>query len=111
MENPASRMVHVPKGVPIARFVPPPQLEVPAGAELPILSNDSSPEKKLQELWGAKVGIFNLSDPEQLAAYERVWQLITDKQGAACEHRIDFYEGKYSALLRWIIFEYKLPKA
>lgn len=102
-------MVHVPKGVPVSRFMPPPMVQVPVGSELPLISKDSSAEKKLQQMWISKIRIFDLGDPEQLAAYAAVWQKITDGHAGMSEHRVDFHDGKYTALLRWADFEYKLP--
>lgn len=110
MDNVAARMLHVPRGVPVARFQPPAKVELPAGtSEIPLIPKDGPPERKLQEVWTAKARVFDLSDAAQLAEYEKVWQRITDGHATFSESRIDFHAGKYVALLRWADFSYKLP--
>jgi hypothetical protein len=99
----------IPKGMPIARHVPRPEIEVPPG-ELPLIPKDAPPEKSVQELWKAQVRTFDLSDEEQRLAYEAVWQRVTDGLAKVSpDHRIDFHNGKYIAYLRWADFSYKLP--
>lgn len=110
MDNTAARMLHVPKGVPIARFHPPAKVALPPGTqEIPLIPKDGPADRKLQEVWAAKARVFDLSDAAQLAEYEKVWQTITDGHATLSESRIDFHEGKYVALLRWADFSYKLP--
>lgn len=106
----AARMVHVPKGVPVARFTPSPLVAVPPSGELPLISKDAPDNKKLQEVWNSNVRIFDLSDDNARAAYEKIWQAITDGHAMIGEHRVDFHEGKYTALLRWAALTYKLPE-
>lgn len=107
--NVAARMLHVPRGVPVARFHPPAHVELPAGAEVPLIPADAPPEKKLQQVWVAKARVFNLSDDTQRREYEEVWQRVTDGHATISESRVDFHNGSYVALLRWADFVYKLP--
>lgn len=110
MENTASRMLHVPRGVPVARFHPPAKVPLPAGvSEIPLIPKDGPADRKLQEVWTAKVKVFDLSDDTQREEYAAVWQKITDGHATMSESRVDFLNGKYVALLRWADFSYKLP--
>jgi hypothetical protein len=111
MDNAAARMLHVPRGVPIARFQPPAQVPIGPGQEVPLIAKDAPADRKLQEVWTARTRVFDLADVEQVKEYEKVWQRITDGHATFSESRIDFHEGKYVALLRWADFSYKLPTA
>jgi hypothetical protein len=111
MDNVAARMLHVPRGVPIARFQPPAEVPIAPGQEVPLIAKDAPAERKLQEIWTAKTRTFDLSNDEQREAYDAVWQRITDGHATMSESRVDFHEGKYVALLRWADFSYKLPTA
>lgn len=104
-----TQSLHVPKGVPIARFRPPAQVTVPKGQEVPLIAKDGPADRKLQEVWVAQARVFDLSNAEQLSQYRDVWQKITDGHATLSEHRVDFYNGAYTALLRWADFTYKLP--
>lgn len=108
--NPAARMVHIPKGVPVARFRPPPTVAVPPSGELPMIAKDTPDSRKVQEVWVTQIRVFDLSDDTQRGAYETVWQKITDGLAIVAEHRVDFHEGRYVALLRWADLTYKLPE-
>jgi hypothetical protein len=110
MSNAADRTLHIPSGVPVARFRPPPSVTVPAGQEVPLISKDAPPEKRVQEVWVVHVKAFNLSDAADADAYEKVLQKIVDNQAIEMSNsRVDFHDGRYTALLRWAEFVYKLP--
>lgn len=67
--NPAARMLHVPRGVPVARFTPPASVELPPGQEIPLLAADGPDNQKLQQHWVAKVKVFDLTDDTQRGEY------------------------------------------
>jgi hypothetical protein len=108
-ETPVASFIKLPPGVPTARVKPPPLVEIPNGTEIPLIDKNHPSDKKVQELFKARVRIFNLSKAKDLDDYEKVWQLITDQHALCCEHRVDITAGKYTALLRWIEKVYKVP--
>ncbi len=102
----------LPKGLPTARYKPPPVVEIPPGVdELPLIDKETPDKKKIQEIWNARVRVFKLSDPEDLIEYEKVWQAICDGLAVMCEHRTEFSAttGEFVALLRWADLKYKVP--
>ena len=84
-------------------------MEVPTGLELPLFHKDDPPERHVQQIGKVQVRLFHLDKPEELAAYEKVWQLLDDKHAVLAEHRLEYGAGGYLALLRWRQYEYKLP--
>jgi hypothetical protein len=99
----------IPKGMPIARHVPRPEVNVPQG-ELPLIPKDAGPDKAVQEVWTAHVKTFDLSNEEQCSQYEAIWQRVTDGQARVSpDAKVEFHDGKYIAYLRWADFSYKLP--
>lgn len=104
-----ARSIPVPPGVPVARFVPPPQVQVPDGAPVPLISANAPDGEKVQQCWVARVRVFHLDRDDERQAYEAVWQKVTDGHALVSETRVDFYQGAYVAFLRWVEFEYKLP--
>lgn len=107
-----ANVLRLPRGLPTVRHRPKPPVAVPAGLEeIPLIDKNTPDEEKIQEVWVAKVGIFDLSDTTQRDDCQRIWQLVCDGQARMCENRTDFIEstGKYIAYLRWAEFEYKLP--
>lgn len=111
-ENSVARVLNIPEGMPIARHRPPPKVEIPEGVtELPLMDGKSPDKQKLQEIWTAQVEVFDLSDDEQLKAYKRVWQKVTDGHARVCEHRTEFSGTGFLALLRWADLSYNIPKS
>ncbi len=104
-----NKILNVPRGVPTSRYYPPQTVEIPKGAEIPLFGKDDKPENKLQQIWTAKVKVFNLNDATELKEYTDTWQLITDSKGVVSENITNFHEGKYTALLRWSEFSLKIP--
>ena len=109
-ESAVTKVLKIPRGLPTVRHYPPPTVELPANAEVPMFGKDDKPENKLQQIWTANVRVFNLNDPEELRQYTEVWQLITDGKGTISESTTNFHDGKYTALLRWSEFSYKIPE-
>jgi hypothetical protein len=99
----------VPPGLPISRFRERPTVAVPPGSELPLIDKATTPEKRIQEIWNAKVRVFDLSKEEQLKEYEAVWQDVCLGKCMVSEHKTEFHNGTYIALLRWAALEYRLP--
>lgn len=110
MSEALNRVLKIPRGLPIARHIPAPTVEVPADSEVPLFGKDDKAENKLQQIWTAKIKVFNLNDEKELIEYTKVWQLITDGKGTISESTTNFHDGKYSALLRWSEFSYKIPE-
>lgn len=102
----------LPKGLPTNRYRPKPPVALPAGLdELPLMDAKTPPEKRIQEHWIARVNVFDLSDREQLAQYEHIWQKICDGLYVLCEQRTEFTpeSARFVTLLRWAELEYKVP--
>lgn len=116
MQDKMARELRLPKGMPTARYKPPPSVEVPAGLEeIPLFDDKTPAEKQIQEHWIAHVRVFDLSDTKEggdLEDYTRIWQMICDGLAQKCEHRTEFVESKgtFVALLRWAEFRYKVPE-
>ena len=104
MNDEFARMLNIPTGVPTVRAKAQAQVEVPSG-QLPLIDKD----KPLQQVWNARVGIYDLSDTNQAEEYRMAWQKITDGQGMMSENKVEFHDGKYLAYLRWAEFTYTLP--
>lgn len=109
MNSPNLQNFKVPTGLPTARFRERPVVSVPAGTELPLIDKTAPPDKRIQEVWNARVKVFNLGDDTQRQEYAAVWQNVCSGKAMVSEHRTDFHEGSYTALLRWADLEYKLP--
>lgn len=100
----------IPKGMPVARHRPSPTVAIPAGIdELPLIDGKTPGDRQIQNHWIAQVQVFDLGDPDQLKDYTAVWQQVSDGKAQMCEHRTEFNDGKFVALLRWADFDYKLP--
>lgn len=113
MQQGMARVLHLPKGLPTARYKPPPPVEIPEGVdELPLIDGKTPDNQKVQEVWEAHVRVFKLSDEQDLAEYQRVWQMIADGHAIQCEHRTEFVpeRGEFVALLRWAYLRYKVPE-
>ena len=109
MNDAMAKVLAIPDGMPIHRVRPRPAVEIPPDlTELPFIDKDSPSKEKIQQIWVAKVRVFDLTKEPDLKDYEKVWQQITDGLCRMCEHRIDFFEGRYLVLLRWAEFVYKL---
>ncbi len=109
MSDAVTKHLNIPRGLPIARHYPAPTVELPVNAEVPLFGKDDKPENKLQQIWTANIKVFNLNDPAELKEYTRIWQLITNGEGTISESTTNFHDGKYTALLRWSEFSYKIP--
>ena len=105
MHESIARLLNIPKGVPTVRTQPQPSVEVPSDGQLPLIDKD----RPLQQVWNAKVGMFDLGDDLQCEAYRLAWQKITDGQAVMSENKVEFHNGKYLAYLRWAEFTYTLP--
>ena len=100
----------VPRGLPIARYKETPVVQLPeAQTELPLIDKKTPPEKRIQEVWVAQVGVFDLANDEQRKKYEEVWQRVCNSRAIVSETKTEFHNGSYIALLRWSDLEYKLP--
>jgi hypothetical protein len=107
-----AKALNLPKGLPTARYRPSPKVEIPDGvSELPLIDKDTPPDKQVQEHWVAHVRVFRLNDPEELAEYTKVWQMICDGHAVQSERRTEFKPdtGEFVALLRWAELRYKVP--
>lgn len=103
----------LPRGFPTVRHKPPPLVNVPPGLnELPLIDGKTPDHKKIQEVWKAKVRVFDLGDTDDLTAYQEVWQRVSDGHAVMCEHRVEFSapKGAFVALLRWADRQYNLPQ-
>ncbi len=106
------RALDLPKGMPVTRHQPKPRVEIPEGVrELPLFDKDTPPDQQIQQVWHARVKVFDLTDDTQRDEYERVWQLVCDGQAQVSENNTQFHEGKFLAFLRWSEFEYKVPES
>ena len=112
MNEKMAQALSLPRGLPTARFRPAPKVEIPQGTgELPLIDKETPVDKQIQEVWTAKIKVFNLCDPTQLAEYEKIWQRICDGSCIQCEHKTEFKadSGEFVALLRWAEISYKVP--
>jgi len=108
-ESSVNKVLRVPRGVPTARYYPPQTVEVPDNTEVPLFGKDDKPENKLQQIFNAKIRVFNLSLEQDLKDYTDVWQKITFGEGAVSESIVNFHNGTYVAFLRWSEFSLKIP--
>lgn len=113
MQEGLARTLNLPRGLPTSRYKPPAPVEVPPGVtELPLIDEKTPDRNKVQEVWEAKVRVFNLSLEQDLEDYQQVWQQIADGHAVQCEHQTQFDEarGTFVALLRWAHLHYKVPE-
>lgn len=106
------QQLRVPPGMMTNRYRPPLPVQVPPGLqEVPLIAPDDPAHKQVQQVWIAKTKVFDLSNPDQLAEYEKIWQLLCDGHGQVCEQRLDFVPatGRYMAFLRWAHYQAHLP--
>lgn len=88
-------------------------VDVPGGVDVPLVKDTDPDDKKFQKHLLARVKVFNLSDPADLAEYQRVWQMVSYGQAVMCEktpavqHPVT---GNWSAFLRWGEYQIKLPQ-
>lgn len=102
----------LPPGMRAERYQAPRRVELPDGlSQMPLIAPTDPGYKQVQEIWTAKVRVFDLSKEEDIAEYEKVWQAVCDGMAKISESKIDFVEkkGTYTALLRWSYIGYKLP--
>jgi hypothetical protein len=101
----------LPKGIPVARHTPPKHVVVPEG-ELPLIDPKDPPNKQIQEVWTARIKVFDLSNDVQREEYEKVWQAVCDGNARISESQVNFVasDAKYVALLRWADLTYKIPQ-
>lgn len=95
-----------------ARFTPPKQVELPEGvSQIPLIAPTDPGYKQVQEIWTARVRVFDLSKEEDIKEYEQVWQNVCDGLAKISDNQVHFVEkkGTYIALLRWAALSYKLP--
>lgn len=110
MSQTVLQTLKVPPGLPVSRYRETRVVQLPSTqTELPLIDKKTPPEKQVQEVWVAQVGVFNLADDAQRKKYEEVWQRVCNKIAIVSESRTEFHNGSYIALLRWADFEYKLP--
>jgi hypothetical protein len=112
MHEDMKRIIGLPKGVPTARYIPPAQVNVPEGtSELPLIDQNHPSHRKVQEIWIAKLKLFDLSKDDEVVACEAVWQAVTDGKAKLAESQVVFdpKRGTFVHLLRWIALEYRLP--
>lgn len=105
MDTRTAKSLKIPKGMPITRYADKKRVNVPDKGEAPLIDE----KHPVEERWIARIRVFNLNDETELGDYERVWQLVCDGRAKMCEHRTEFENGKFVAMLRWSEFEYKLP--
>lgn len=114
MRDSMAKALNLPKGIPTSRYKPRPKIEIPSGmSELPLVDKNHPNDQKIQEVWIARVKVFNLSDEEELGEYTSIWQSICDGAAIMSEHRTEFMpdSGRFVALLRWAELQYKVPSA
>lgn len=101
----------VPSNMPSARYRAPREVEVPAGAEVPMFDPSLPEDRQLQEVWHARVRMFTLpADEEEL---QKVWQMVTDGTAQMCENQTHFdtQNGVYRVFMRWAEIQLALPQA
>lgn len=80
-------------------------------AEVPLIHPKDSDEKQIQYALLARVRVFDLSDPKDVAAAELVWQSIAAKNAVWSEDKTAFDEtrGKFYQYIRWSDLVHALP--
>ncbi len=111
MHEDMARAINLPKGVPTARYIPPPQITVPVGQELPLIDSNHPDGRKVQEVWTARVQVFDMSKAADASEVEQIWQRVTDGRAKMAEFQTNFdpKRATYVSLLRWIDLTFKLP--
>jgi hypothetical protein len=107
---PVGARVVIPQQMRRVRFVAPKTLSTPSG-EVPLIHPDDPDSRQIQDHYLAEARVFNLSDPLDLADYNRVWQDITDGISLLSAEDVKFSElhGHFVAFLRWVDVEPALP--
>lgn len=104
--------VRVPLGVPMTRYRPQAVVDVPGNTGvIPLIRPDDAPERKIQQVWKARIRIFDLSNPEDFAACEDVYQRVIDRFARICEAITKFDEktGHFYTYMRWIDISHCIP--
>ena len=107
------RTLRVPPTMNFIRARPDAKVPVPAGlTETPFIHPEDPARSQIQQIWTAKVRVFDMSKSEDVTAYEQVWQLICDAGAQLSETRTDYNPKSeaYTVFCRWSEFSYKLPK-
>lgn len=79
--------------------------------EVPLIHPGDPDHKQIQEALVARSKVFDLTDPPQAEAAERVWQAIAEKRAFYSEHKTQFDEthGKFFQYIRWSEVVHALP--
>lgn len=112
MHEGISKALNLPPGMPTNRYYPPPAVEIDKTTpELPLVDGDTPKDAQVQEMWTARVRVFDLSDPTDAKDYERIWQEVCDGHARMAEYQTHFIpeKCKFVALLRWVSLRYKVP--
>lgn len=78
------------------------------GQGLPDLKNNDDPKFRPQQVMDAKVRVFNMGDPDHLADYQRVADMVAKQRAMISKEEITWSEKQdnYVVFLRWVeLFE------
>jgi hypothetical protein len=105
------KMLRVPANMQAVRYKPPMEVPVPEGMETPFISPDDPASKQIQQVWKARVKVFNMGDAKEVEEYEKVWQMACDGRGHVSESRTEFNKelGTYLVFCRWSEISLVLP--
>ncbi len=111
MQPEMQKLLRVPANMQAPRYRPPVDIAVPAGMETPFIHPDDPQSKQLQQVWTAKVRVFNMSTAQDVIDYEAVWQRACDGLGHVSESRTDYNKEieAYVVFCRWSEVTFKLP--
>ncbi len=105
------RLLRIPDGMPVVRYRAPREVEVTG--EAPLIDKKDPKQKKIQECLVPHCKVFNLSDADELLAYENVWKAITEGRAKFSEKvgpNWDTTKNAYVAFLRWSDVTFRLPR-
>lgn len=102
--------VKLPRGARVVRHTPVPQVSITGDAP-PLIDPKDPDHKQIQEIYTAKVQVFDLSKPEDIKALEEVWQKICNKQALPSENVTTWSTDKqaYVTFMRWSELSYVAP--
>lgn len=93
------------------RFRPQPKVEIPGA--VPLIDPSAPPEQQVQQIWRARVRVFDLADEKQLQEYAAVWQQSCDGETMIVDERLEWSTAtnNFKAYVRWAEFHYRAPHA